>query len=162
MFCNGFKIMCKYLNFLIVAVLICCNSNYLRYNGEYGFSDVSFGNRIEVTYVGSSYMNRTDVKKYALFRVAEIANNKGFQYIKITKEKESVQHKNIDYPFQIEHVDHISPNQELRTKISPYNNQYVTNPEVTITCVCQNVLEEGFIKISELLEQAKEEKINIE
>jgi hypothetical protein len=151
--------------FLIITVLLSlnsCNEYYQKYQGDYGYSDLSYNSSIEVTFVGHLSQTATDVKKLAIVRMAEIAYEKQCNYIRIESEKvdsKEVQVINETKTTYNEKKDSTGQSQ-VQVVTVPGNSYVVNKPVITITGTMSKTKEHASISVDEILEKASNEGIS--
>lgn len=80
--------MMKYLLAGVLSLILSgCHEYYYKFNGQSGYSDLSYNRIIEVTYVGTTNMTSTEAKKYALYRIAACAFREQVSYVNLVGEK---------------------------------------------------------------------------
>ena len=148
---------------IAILVLLNCNQYYLKYSGNYGYSDMVNGNKIEVTYVGSSDMTITDSKKYAFYRMAHIAYLNNMKFVKITKEMVSENKTIVKQDAQTsktEKTDSLG-NKEYTTTSTPQRVITMVKPIITVEGIEMNECDADCIDVQKTIEKAEAEGIKI-
>jgi hypothetical protein len=149
------------LIFTIVLFFNSCNEYYQKFQGDYGYSDLSYNSTIEVTFIGHTSHTVTDVKKLALVRMAEIAYEKKFKYIRIESERvdsKEVKVTNETKTTYNENKDSTGQSQ-VQVVTVPGNSYVVSKPVITITGTMSDTKDSGSIRVDDILARANEEGI---
>lgn len=146
-----------------VAILLNCNQYYLKYNGDYGYSDFSIKEKYEVTYAGSENMLVTESKKYAYYRLAELAYNDKVDYIRILEEDIKNTRKHIKRQSEVKHLEEKDSLGNLKTSTSviPEIDLVTFTPTITIIAVKTNQNDSAAISITEILRKAEIDGVKI-
>jgi hypothetical protein len=153
----------KKLFLLAIVGLLSCNQYYLKYSGDYGYSDLVNGDKIEVTYVGSSNMTITDSKKYAFYRIAHLAYLNNMKFVKITKEivdENKTRVKQDAQTSQTEKTDSLG-NKEYTTTSTPQIVTSIVKPIITVEGIGMNECDSNCIDVQKTIKKAELEGIKI-
>lgn len=152
----------KYILILAVALFFnSCNEYYQKFQGDYGYSDLSYNSTIEVTFVGHTSHTVTDVKKLAIVRMAEIAYEKKHKYIQIESERVSSKEAQVTSETKTtcnKNTDSTGQSQ-VEVVTVPGNSYVVSKPVVTITGTMSETKDSESISVDEVLARANEEGI---
>lgn len=152
--------MMKYLLAGVLSLILSgCHEYYYKFNGQSGYSDLSYNRIIEVTYVGTSNMTSTEAKKYALYRIAACAFREQISFVNLVGEKSEYRiSERILQP--AEPVDSSGTiNVSLRTAEAcslVYRPVVTLQAEALTTCSTGNC-----INVRQLIEQATREGIPV-
>jgi hypothetical protein len=149
---------------LLGLALAGCNQYYMKYCGDYGYSDLEYGKRIEVTYVGSGTMTITDSRKYALYRMAHLAYLNGMRYVKITDElidKNRVRVRKDAQTSYSESTDSLG-NKDVTMVSTPRTDSVFVKPVVTLIGIQTNECDSNCIDVQDMVRMAQREGIEIE
>jgi hypothetical protein len=154
------KLACLYVG---LAILLNCNQYYLKYNGDYGYSDFSIQGKYEVTYSGSENMLVTESKKYAYYRLAELAYNDNVDYIQVLEEYIKNTRKHIKKQSEVRHLEEKDSlgNLKTSTTVIPEIDSVTFKPTITIIAVKVNQNDSGAISIAEIINKAEIDGIKI-
>jgi hypothetical protein len=146
-----------------LTILLNCNQYYLKYNGDYGYSDFSIKEKYEVTYAGSENMLVTESKKYAYYRLAELAYNDKVDYIRILEEDIKNTRKHIKKQSEVKHLEEKDSlgNLITSTSVIPEIDSVTFKPTITIIAVKADQNDSAAIAITEILRKAEIDGIKI-
>lgn len=146
-----------------IAILLNCNQYYLKYNGEYGYSDFSIKGKYEVTYAGADDMLVTESKKYAYYRLAELAFIDKVDYIRILEENIKYTRKHIKKQPEVNHLEERDSLENFNTSSSftPKIDLVKFIPTITVIAVKANQNDSAAISITEILRKAETDGIKI-
>lgn len=146
-----------------IAILLNCNQYYLKYNGEYGYSDFSITGKYEVTYAGADDMLVTESKKYAYYRLAELAFNDKVDYIRILEENIKYTRKHFKKQPEVNHLEERDSLENFNTSSSftPKIDLVKFIPTITVIAVKANQNDSAAISITEILRKAEIDGIKI-
>lgn len=149
---------------LIVAVTLSlnsCNEYYQKFQGDYGYSDLSYNSTIEVTFVGHTSQTITDVKKLAIVRMAEISYAKNSKFIRIDSERiDSKEVLVTDETKTIYNEKKDSTGQShVKVVTAPGSSYVVSKPVITIIGTMFETNGNGCISVDEVLKNAYDEGI---
>lgn len=152
----------KMLTIFLPSLLIMCVSYYVKYDGDHGFSDLWLGEDIvEITYIGPSRFNRTQAKKFALIRAAELLYHRGFEYLTIEEielhEKKNIRH--IEDGIEITHDRDSADNTRINVTEYPDYKEIRVQPGITIVCKGYTEKSENTLSIKNIIENAHNEDI---
>ncbi len=153
----------KKLFLFAIVGLLNCNQYYLKYSGDYGYSDMVNGDKIEVTYVGSSDMTITDSKRYAFYRIAHLAYLNNMKFVKITKEivnEHKTRVKQYAQTSQTEKIDSLG-NKEYTTTSTPQMVITLVKPIITVEGIEMNECDSNCIDVQKTIKNAELEGIKI-
>ncbi len=150
---------------LIVTVLLLltsCNEYYQKFQGDYGYSDLSYNSTIEVTFVGHPSQTITDVKKLAIVRMAEISYTKNGKYIQIDSEQVDTREILVNGETKTIYTEKNDSTGQSQVKVVsvPGNSYVVIKPVITIIGTMSETKDDGGISVDEVLKKADDEGIH--
>lgn len=149
---------------MFVAILfIGCNQYYTKYNGDYGYSDLEYSHKIEVTYVGTTDMTATDSKKYALYRIAHIAFLNNMKYVKIIEEKVNEKKMKVKQDAQTNYTEKTDSlgNKEIQMTSTPRVESITIKPTVVMIGIETNECDSNCIDVKDMVRRAELENIDV-
>ncbi len=149
--------------FIVIVALIFmgCNQYYTKYNGDYGYSDLEYSHKIEVSYVGTTDMTTTDSKKYALYRIAHIAFLNNMKYVKIIEEKVSKNKVRVKQDAQTNYTEKTDSlgNKEIQMTSTPKVESISIKPTVVMVGIETNECDSNCLDVTDMVRKAELENI---
>jgi hypothetical protein len=131
----------------------------MKYRGDYGYTDLVLNNRYEVSYVGPGNMTPTEAKKFALYRMCDLASGNRVEFIKIIDEKYD---RNVSaIRGESERSESVSGDsagiKRVVTRTGSSKDSAVVKPIVTLVGVGSDKSDSSSIEVLQILHKAESE-----
>ena len=147
---------------LLLSTLVLCTSYYREYTGDIGYTDLVMSrDRVEVTYVGPESFTVTQAKKYALVRSAEIAERRGYEFLKILETLYGEKKSTSVEEGRTEITERVDSTGRRRVDVleTPGRTDIIIQPSVTLISRMSPDSLEGSIRVDDIMDMAKSEEI---